>query len=104
MSDTPHGDYRDSESDLNLPRQCQTAIERGFKFLKTRMGVRGSFVRVRECRECGRLWEKYTDATFAFVKINRTTKMAQLRQESLELIALLREGDPVAFRYRLRAR
>jgi hypothetical protein len=53
-------------------------------------------MRVRECPECERLWDKYTDATFAFVKINRKTKMAQLWQEPPELMALLREGVEAA--------
>jgi hypothetical protein len=53
-------------------------------------------MRVRECPECGRLWEKYTDATFAFVKINRQIRLAQLRQESLEVMALLNEGIEAA--------
>ena len=49
-------------------------------------------MRVRECPECERLWKEYTDATFAFVKISRKTRMAQLRQESVEVMARLREG------------
>jgi hypothetical protein len=53
-------------------------------------------MRVRECPECERLWEEYTDATFAFVRINRSTKMAQLRLESLEVMALLREAANAA--------
>lgn len=51
---------------------------------------------VRECPECEWLWEEYTDATFASVKINRSTKMAQLRLESLEVMALLRESANAA--------
>ena len=53
-------------------------------------------MRVRECPECERLWEKYTDATFDFMRLDAQVKMAQLRQESLEVIALLREGVEAA--------
>ena len=53
-------------------------------------------MRVPGCEECACLWEKYTDATFDFVKIDGRTKMAELRQESLEAIALLREGVAAA--------
>lgn len=49
-------------------------------------------MRVRECPECEWLWDEYTEATFAFVEIKRSTKMAQLRLESLEVIALLRKA------------
>jgi len=55
---------------------------------------------VRECPECGRLWDEYTEATFAFVEIKRSTKMAQLRLESLEVIALLTEATNAAARRR----
>ena len=53
-------------------------------------------MRVRECPECARLWEKCTDATFASVRINRKTKMAQLWQEPPEVMALFREGVEAA--------
>ena len=53
-------------------------------------------MRVPGCEECTWLWEKYTDATFDFVIIDGRTKMAQLRQESLEAIAPLREGVAAA--------
>ena len=53
-------------------------------------------MRVRECPECERLWEKYTDATFDFMRLDAQVKMAHLRQESLEVIALLREGVEAA--------
>ena len=53
-------------------------------------------MRVRECPECERLWEKYTDATFDFMRLDAQVKMAQLRQESLEVMALLREGVEAA--------
>ena len=53
-------------------------------------------MRVRECPECERLWEKYTDATFAFMRLDARAKMSQLRQESLEVMALLREGVEAA--------
>lgn len=53
-------------------------------------------MRVRECPECERLWEDYTDATFAFVRINRSRKMAQFRMQSLEVIALLQEAANAA--------
>ncbi len=42
-------------------------------------------MRVRECPECERLWEKYTDATFDF-----------LRYESLVVMALIKEGVEAA--------
>ena len=53
-------------------------------------------MRVRECPDCERLWEKYTDATFDFMRLDAQVKMAQLRQESLEVMALLREGVEAA--------
>jgi hypothetical protein len=53
-------------------------------------------MRVRECPECERLWEDYTDATFAFVQIDGRTKMARFRRESPEVMALLREGVEAA--------
>jgi hypothetical protein len=53
-------------------------------------------MRVRECPECERLWEEYTDATFAFMRLNAQVKMAQLRQEPPEVMALLREGVEAA--------
>jgi hypothetical protein len=43
-------------------------------------------MRVSGCGECERLWEEYTNATFAFVKLDTQVKMAQLRQESLEVM------------------
>jgi len=51
---------------------------------------------VRECSECGRLWDEYTEASFVFVQIKRSAKMAQLRLESLEVIAILREAANAA--------
>jgi hypothetical protein len=57
-------------------------------------------MRVRECLECGRLWQEYTDATFALVKIDGKTKIAQLRRESLEVLALLEEGVEAAAHHR----
>jgi len=53
-------------------------------------------MRVRECPECERLWDEYTDATFAFVQIDGRTKMARLREESPEVMALLKEGVEAA--------
>ncbi len=53
-------------------------------------------MRVRECPECERLWEDYTDATFAFMRLDAQVKMAQLRQEPPEVMALLREGVEAA--------
>jgi hypothetical protein len=44
--------------------------------------------------ECARLWEKYAEATFDFVKLDAQFKLAHLRQESLE--ALLKEGVEAA--------
>jgi hypothetical protein len=35
-------------------------------------------MRVPGCDECGRLWQEYTDATFAFVKLDSQVKMAAL--------------------------
>jgi hypothetical protein len=53
-------------------------------------------MRVRGCPECERLWEDYTDATFAFVQIDSRTEMARFWQESPEVMALLREGVEAA--------
>jgi hypothetical protein len=50
-------------------------------------------MRVSGCGECERLWDEYTDATFAFVKLDTQVKMAQLRRESVEVTALLEEGS-----------
>jgi hypothetical protein len=51
---------------------------------------------VDDCLECQRLWKVYTDASFTFVRINREMKMATLRSESPEVMALLREGVEAA--------
>ena len=53
-------------------------------------------MRVSGCGECERLWDEYTDATFAFVKLDTQVKMAQLRQESLEVMARLKESVEAA--------
>jgi hypothetical protein len=53
-------------------------------------------MRVPVCEECERLWEDYTDASFTFVRLDARAKMSQLRQESLEVMALLREGVEAA--------
>jgi hypothetical protein len=53
-------------------------------------------MRVRECPECERLWDKYTDAAFAFMRLNAQAKMAQLQQELPEVMALLKEGVEAA--------
>jgi hypothetical protein len=51
-------------------------------------------MRVPGCDKCARLWDKYTDATFDFVRFDAQVKMAALRYESLEVMALLKErGD-----------
>jgi hypothetical protein len=39
-------------------------------------------MRVPGCDECARLWHKYTDATFDFVRLDAQVKMAALRYES----------------------
>jgi hypothetical protein len=41
-------------------------------------------------------WEKYTDATFDFVKLDAQVKMAALRYESLVVMARLREAANAA--------
>jgi hypothetical protein len=53
-------------------------------------------MRVHGCGQCERLWDEYTNATFAFVKLDAQVKMASLRYESLEIIARLTEGLIVA--------
>jgi hypothetical protein len=53
-------------------------------------------MRVRECPECERLWEDYTDATFAFMRLDAQVKMAAVRDESLVVMVLLREGVEAA--------
>ena len=53
-------------------------------------------MRVRECPECERLWEKYTDATFDFMRLDAQVKMAALRYESLAVMVRLREGVEAA--------
>lgn len=53
-------------------------------------------MRVPGCGECQRLWEEYTDTTFALVKLDTQVKMATLRYESLEVMALLKEGVEAA--------
>jgi hypothetical protein len=53
-------------------------------------------MRVRECSECERLWEKYTDATFDFMRLDAQVKMASLRYESLVVMARLKEGVEAA--------
>jgi hypothetical protein len=57
-------------------------------------------MRVSGCEECARLWEKYTEATFDFVKLDAQFKMAALRYESLVVMARLNEGVTVAARRR----
>ena len=57
-------------------------------------------MRVHGCDECARLWEKYTDATFDFVKLDAQLKMAALRYESLVEMARLSEGVEAAAQYR----
>jgi hypothetical protein len=49
-------------------------------------------MRVHGCEECARLWEKYSDATFDFVKLDAQVKMASLRYESLVVMARFREA------------
>jgi hypothetical protein len=69
----------------------------GFEFSKEVKWVdRELVMHVRECPECERLWEKYTDASFTFVRLDAHAKMSQLRQESLEVMVLLREGVEAA--------
>jgi hypothetical protein len=53
-------------------------------------------MRVLGCEECARLWDEYTNATFAFVKLDAQVKMASLRYESLGVLALLKEGVEAA--------
>ena len=53
-------------------------------------------MRVHGCDECARLWEKYTDATFDFVRLDAQLKMAALRYESSLIMARLTEGVVVA--------
>jgi hypothetical protein len=53
-------------------------------------------MRVPGCTECARLWEKHTDATFDFVKLDAQVKMAALRYESLVVMARLREATNAA--------
>jgi hypothetical protein len=53
-------------------------------------------MRVPGCDECARLWEKYTDATFDFVKLDAQLKMAALRYESSLIMARLTERSGVA--------
>jgi hypothetical protein len=50
--------------------------------------------------ECARLWEKYAEATFDFVKLDAQFKIASLRYESLVVMARLNEGVTVAARRR----
>jgi hypothetical protein len=57
-------------------------------------------MRVHGCDDCARLWEKYTDATFDFVKLDAQLKMAALRYESSVVMARLNEGVVVAARRR----
>jgi hypothetical protein len=57
-------------------------------------------MRVPGCGECERLWEIYTNATFAFMKLDAQVKMTQLRREPLEVLALLKEGVDAAARRR----
>jgi hypothetical protein len=57
-------------------------------------------MRVHGCEECARIWEKYTDATFDFVRLDAQVKMAALRYESLDVMARLNEGVTVAARLR----
>jgi hypothetical protein len=57
-------------------------------------------MRVPGCDECARLWDKYTDATFDFVKLDAQVKMAALRYESLDVMAQLKERGDAAVRRR----
>jgi hypothetical protein len=57
-------------------------------------------MRVHGCDECARLWEKYADATFDFVKLDAQVKMAALRYESSIVMARLNEGVAVAAKRR----
>ena len=53
-------------------------------------------MRISECEECALLWEKYSDATFDFVRLDSQVKMAALRYESLMVMARLNEEVAVA--------
>jgi hypothetical protein len=53
-------------------------------------------MRVHGCDECARLWEKYTDTTFDFERLDAQLKMASLRYESLVVMALIKEGVEAA--------
>jgi hypothetical protein len=57
-------------------------------------------MRVSGCEECARLWEKYADATFDFVKLDAQVKMAALRHESPMVMARLNEEVAVAAKRR----
>ena len=57
-------------------------------------------MRVLGCGQCARLWQEYTDATFAVVKLDAQVKMASLRYESLVVMARLNEGVTFAARGR----
>jgi hypothetical protein len=53
-------------------------------------------MRVRECPECERSWDDYTDAAFTFMRLDAEVKMAQLGHEPPEVGALLKEGVEAA--------
>jgi hypothetical protein len=53
-------------------------------------------MRISGCEECARLWEKYAEATFDFVKRDGQFKMASLQYESLVVMARLNEEVAVA--------
>jgi len=57
-------------------------------------------MRVSGCEECVRLWKKYTDTAFDFVKLDSKVKMASLQYESLGVMTRLREEVSVAARSR----
>jgi hypothetical protein len=48
-------------------------------------------MRIPGCEECARLWEKYTAATFDFVKLDSQVKMAALQYESSMVMARMDE-------------
>jgi hypothetical protein len=57
-------------------------------------------MRVLGCGQCEWLWDEYTDATFALVKLNADVKMASLRYEPLGVMVRLNEEVIVAARRR----
>jgi hypothetical protein len=56
-------------------------------------------MRISGCEECALFWEKYSDATFDFVKLDSQVKLAALLYESPMVMARLNEEvDVVAQR------